>query len=79
MSIAVCIFELCLLEPVTNNVYPLAIILTCMLVSEISLEASALVYLPSTVIRASLSEPHIDRDNVPRRREIYLCMYLARV
>ena len=26
------------------------------------------------IFGASLSEPHIDRDNVPRRRE---CMYLA--
>ena len=30
------------------------------------------------IIGASLSEPHIDRDNVPRRGEcLYLCMYVA--
>ena len=28
------------------------------------------------IIGASLSEPHIDRDNVPRRGEcLYLCMW----
>ena len=39
------------------------------------------VFNPSlyTIIGASLSEPHIDRDNGPRARNngIYLCMYVS--
>ena len=30
------------------------------------------------LIGASLSEPHIDHDNIPRRGEcLYVCMYVA--
>ena len=35
------------------------------------------IYITLSVIGASLSEPHIDHDNVPRRGEcLYLCIWL---